>query len=511
MRKQKYQRIYTLDLETDPFQHGRIPQPFVAGLYDGETFRYFWGDDCIAQARKHIETLEPGIIYAHNGGRFDFFYTLDWMTGPMFIVANRIISAEALGKHELRDSFAIMPFPLKSYQKDEINYEWMERKNRNHHRDAIVSYLQGDCVYLWNLCAEFQKRFKDRLTIGATALSEFRKHHEFSTLTERQDRDVREEFYHGGRVECFEKGIITSPLRVYDVNSMYPSVMRNYSHPIGMPSVIGRKITDKTAFLEVTGENLGAFTSISKTPRDTYTVTIHEWKAGLDTGMFRPQRIIKTIDFEEWSTFDVFVDHFYDLRKKAKIENDAAGILFFKYILNSCYGKFGQNPEGYKDYKIDSSGKNFAPYWTPSYIMDNFTIWSQPSRETKRYNVAISASITGAARAVLMRAISQAKGLVYCDTDSLICESMSGEIDDSKLGAWKLEETGDTIAIAGKKMYALFRDGECVKMASKGVKLTPEQIRLVASGEEIIYKRDAPTYRLGKGDYEFLTRKVAMT
>ena len=48
MAKRKINRkLAVIDLETDPFQHGRLPKPFLSGFDNGESVVEFWGDDCI--------------------------------------------------------------------------------------------------------------------------------------------------------------------------------------------------------------------------------------------------------------------------------------------------------------------------------------------------------------------------------------------------------------------------------------------------------------------------------
>src|SRR5271170_3307359 len=97
--------IAVLDLETDPFEYGVLIQPFVAGFYDGSTFSSFWSDNCVDQLVSYLQDKEPMCIYAHNGGRFDFFYFLRHLHHDVRIVNSRIIQAK-MGEHELRDSFA---------------------------------------------------------------------------------------------------------------------------------------------------------------------------------------------------------------------------------------------------------------------------------------------------------------------------------------------------------------------------------------------------------------------
>ena len=75
-KKEKPQtRIAVIDFETDPFLYDRVPEPFSAGFYDGETYIDFWGDDCADQLICYLESRKDNlIIYAHNGGKFDFYY-----------------------------------------------------------------------------------------------------------------------------------------------------------------------------------------------------------------------------------------------------------------------------------------------------------------------------------------------------------------------------------------------------------------------------------------------------
>src|SRR5574337_1791244 len=87
-------KIVVLDLETDPFEYGQMIQPFVAGFYDGSRYISIWSDDCV---KRLVEILlrepEPLTIYAHNGGRFDFFYFLQYLEKDLRIVNGRIIQA----------------------------------------------------------------------------------------------------------------------------------------------------------------------------------------------------------------------------------------------------------------------------------------------------------------------------------------------------------------------------------------------------------------------------------
>ena len=509
--------IYTADLETDPFEHGLLVEAFVCGFYDGNTFVYFWGKNWLDKFIEHLKSIPPGIIYIHNGGKFDFFHMLKLFLGKMMLINSRIVRAESPTGHEFRDSLAILPFSLSKYKKDDIDYNKLKKGVRQKHKAEIISYLKGDCVYLWELCSEFFKEFGDNITIGGTAMRELQKLHKFTTLRESEDAVVRDKYYYGGRVQCFRKGIVNAPLRIYDVNSMYPFSMKNYKHPIGKQIASTSKTNKNTCFISVLGKNYGAFPVREKTggirfdvESGVFHVTRHEWDVAIRHGLFEPQKIISCVNFEDRSTFAEFVDKFYNLRNQAKIDGDDIRTLFYKFVLNSAYGKFAQNPKNYRDYQITGDGAT-VENWRPDYVSDkSHIIWSTPSKVFTRYNVATACSITGAARSILLEALAHAKNAVYCDTDSIICEEITGvKLDDKELGAWKFEGSGDKIAIAGKKLYAVFDGEKCIKKANKGVRITAAEIVRAAQGETIETHRLAPSYKLD-GNHQFISRKVRM-
>lgn len=510
--------IVTMDFETDPFKHGRKVEPFSCGIYNGTDFYSSWGRDCTDKALKHLTTLPPSIIYLHNGGRFDIFFFIQHLSGTLKIINNRIVSAH-LGEHEIRDSFALLPFGLSKYKKDEIDIDKLQRHCREKYKTEILSYLRGDCIYLHELVTSFHTEFGDYLTIGSASIAELQKFHPFIKGDRFNDERFRDKFFFGGRVQCFKSGIIKQPFKIFDVNSMYPHVMRNFKHPDGVDYFIDNKVSRKTAFVIAEGRNFGAFPIRTKkgldftTESGTYAITVHEWNAAMDTRTFRPSRILRTYNFNRWISFDGFVDHFFNGRKIAKEKGDKILELFYKFVLNSAYGKFAQNPNSFKDFTITQGGQALAAPWSPTYVYEDgrYVIWQKPVTRHSYFNVAIGASITGAARSVLLRAIHAAKDPLYCDTDSIIARDLKGvNFSETQLGGWKNEGHGTSIAIAGKKLYACFDGSKCIKSATKGARISAAEIKRVARGEMVVYKKDAPTFKLD-GRVEFIRREIRRT
>ena len=486
--------ILTMDFETDPFLHGRVVKPFAVGLYDGQNFDSFWGSNCASKIVEHLKRLPESIIYMHNGGRFDLYFLFDYLEREMLIINGRIVQCK-IGKHEIRDSYSIFPMQLAKYKKDDIDITHLESHCRESYKDEILSYLRGDCVYLHEIVTGFLAEFGDHLTIGSAAMHQLEAFHPFHHGGSGLDDQFRKRFFFGGRVQCFKSGIIDAPFKIYDVNSMYPHVMESFVHPCATAFEVGTTVTKDTQFIVAQGKQLGpygAFPSRDKKGSIDFTVehgefacTIHEWKAALDCGYFKPTRILRAYNCKEVMCFREFVEHFFNKKLNAKLIGDLLRVLFYKLILNSAYGKFAQNAAKFRDWCITHGERLPAP-WSEHFIHQNGShiVWEKPCSRKSYYNVCIAASITGAARSVLMRAIRKATDPIYCDTDSITCKALPGvEIDDSKLGAWALETEGTRLAIAGKKIYACFdANGKCVKKATKGAKLTPEEIVKVAGG-----------------------------
>lgn len=525
-KKLPLRKLAVIDYETDPFLYGRIPKPFVSGFYDGDIYIQFWGDDCVKQLIDYLgDRKDRLIIYAHNGGKFDFFFMLEYLENPLKIINGRIAKCN-LGIHELRDSYSIMPIPLSAYKKDEIDYTVFEVDKREKHKQSISDYLKTDCVYLFELVEKFRNRFGDKLTIGATAIAELQKMHPFDSQNESHDKFFRP-YYFGGRVECIESGVINSALNIYDVNSMYPDVMKRFKHPTGSKWLRLKDCSfDKKGnivghdypfyFAAIHCKQNGAFATRIKNvgldfnvPEGEFNVTSHELKAALDTGRVSDIKIIRVLVPGETISFGDYVDYFMAEKISAKKSGDKVTELFAKLLLNSAYGKFGSNPEHYKDFLISSAdGGVCEKTWKIHLIHESgFKVWEKPAKMRRYFDVATAASITGAARAVLMRALSAAVRPVYCDTDAIICESLPVELSETKLGAWKLEASGNSIAIAGKKLYAM-RDGKKkVKLASKGAVLTDSQIYAIAKGDSVHWQKDSPAFSLSNG-IRFIDRKI---
>ncbi|AUR87130.1 DNA polymerase type B [Vibrio phage 1.095.O._10N.286.46.E10] len=528
-KRNDLESIGAADCETDPFKYGRVPKPFLWGLYINEQYYEF---------EKTIDFVnfvrdEEWTIYAHNGGRFDWHFVL-WeceIKPDIKIIAGRIAEFK-IGKCTFRDSYNILPIPLAAYQKDEISYDLFEKEERYKPENwkAIRDYLKSDCVYLHELVTRFVTDYGFNITLASTALKVF--NNMAGLKTPRTNINYFENlnrFYFGGRVQAFKTGVFEKDFYYVDINSAYPYAMK-YPHAYGNKRAKSRHLPDERdpkIFVRLNCRSNGHFPIRTEKGALSFPdngnvyefhITGHEYYMAEDLELLHEVEILEVLTFEDEICFGDYVDHFYVMKEEATINKDTAKRLFAKLFMNSLYGKYATNPTKYKQYSVQNinTAEEFE-YNNPDYecsteFGDNLLYERDLyDDELKFLNVATAASITGYVRAFMMQALCSVKNPYYCDTDSIICEGLGDlEIDATKLGAWDIEAKATFCAIAGKKLYTMLCEDGSTKTASKGARLTHEQLIEVASGGEVLYKSEAPTFSVSRG-VRFIERKIRKT
>ena len=530
-------RIAVVDAETDPFKRARIPAPFIWGFYDGTQYRTFRDTEKLVDFLKG----EDCICFAHNGGRFDWHFILPYLEPYEEIgLINGRIARFDLGECECRDSYNLLPIPLSAYKKDDMDYRIMEAGERDKpaNREKIEAYLRSDCVYLWDLISQFVDRYGLQITQASASMKQWKK------ISGREPPNTSREFYetfapyyYGGRVECFESGVIDTDFSVYDINSAYPYAMLQ-KHPFSDNYSERAGYAKNADFFEVACISSGAFPYREDGTRGglsfpcddrvrRFTISRWEYDSAIETKTIRRVKVIKSITFCEHQDFGDYVNHFYAERAKCKASGDLAGSLFAKLFMNSLYGKFAANPDHYRDYMIVPMEVICALGTPGSTVADwrfsgEFGPWGLAEKDidphrSRYYNVATGASITGYVRAMLWRALCGAVRPLYCDTDSIAAGSLDVPLGDD-LGAWKHEGDFDRAGIAGKKLY-VFRGvpgsgeggkGRLIKMAAKGARLTEGELWRVARGGIVAYESETPTFSTKRAP-GFVSRDIRKT
>lgn len=547
--------IYAADSETDPFKRGRVPKPFIWGAVNTETigtcdldYEEFSDTADFIDYMKDIEC----ICYIHNGGKFDYHFLTQFIADwePLTIINGRLAKFR-IGQCEFRDSINIIPAPLAAFQKDEIDYTIFEEDKRCDPKNwqKISSYLQSDCIYLGLMVRQFIQDYGLHLTQATAAMKNWEKIANVKKpKTSQSYYDEMQDFYYGGRVQCFQRGIIEKPFKVIDIKSAYPFAMV-HEHPwgqaFGFSDTIEGWSDDRIsrAFIELHADSHGAFPCRIKDaglqfPADgiarKFSISGWEYLAARDTGTLKNASIESVRYYYDTINFREYVEHFFAIKAEAgamlevlsREHEDwgkyAAQYLFAKIFLNSLYGKFASNPENYAEFMTipaeKMAGANALDGWDFCKLLSQDTaVVTRPLPEEKHryYDVAVSASITGFVRAYLWRAIQQCEGVMYCDTDSIACEDTGSLKLGKDLGAWDLEAVCDMAAIAGKKLYAFRRASgsynpakeKQYKTASKGVRLDAPEIIEIAAGRAQVYIPEVPTFSIRR-DPVFTPRTI---
>jgi len=305
--------------------------------------------------------------------------------------------------------------------------------------------------------------------------------------------------YRGGRTECFYIGKVEGKAYNLDVNSMYPYVMMREQYPTQLAGynenvelsylkylmrhylVLARvKVKVEEPAIGIKKKRLifplGDFEAVLTSPE-------LEWV--LDHGEI--SEIKELAWYESAPIFEKYVNYMYTKRQEAKQKSNKSDMIFYKYLLNTLYGKFGQRNQNWQEIGEEANdGKEYVEdfydlekeAWRMIYHFGG-KIWEREGfAEGYDSFVAIPAFVTAYARMYLWQLIKEAgygENVYYCDTDSLFVnqagyDRLSIFMDDTKLGFLKLEAKG-ALKINNVKDY-VFKN----KRKIKGVKTAAKEL-----------------------------------
>lgn len=553
--------VLACDCETDPFLHGRVPRPFLWGLYGEKGYECFDSTEAFVAAVIHRNI----ILYAHNGGKFDFMFLLSYLGETKAQIINGRIVSMMLGACELRDSFAIIPEPLKNFGfKKEIEHWKLEKKLRHKYMDEIHSYLYQDCKGLYDGVVQYRLVAGTQKTIASNALA-FAKRLGIDPgkTNHRFDAKMRR-FFFGGRCECFQFGTHWN-IQLLDIHSAYPFAMlqkhatgANFVPLNSLRGLSEAEIQRSFIILECTSH--GAFPIRGKKGEllfpheyNEFYVTGWEYLTAKKFDLIENETIISVLSTTDTIDFAPYVNHWYELKNSVSKKTDPVHYTIYKIMMNSLYGKLAQNPSRYFDYKILPKGQKIDSEhgWQ---LKDTFgdheihrreSLWKYKHElgvqwESKGIynNVATGASITGFTRAHLlhtMHTIGQSH-IIYCDTDGIVCDAsadLSGVKFSPAIGDWEHEDTAPLGHFAGKKLYAIKLSDGKYKLANKGSKLNQitvtkiiegeefsvletddatafEKLKSIVNGETVTWNNPAPSFSID-GSAAFIHRQIRAT
>jgi DNA polymerase type B, organellar and viral len=381
-------------------------------------------------------------------------------------------------------------------------------------KNEVIKYCEIDCISLYKIMIKFSclifDLFKINIhnhsTLSSLAYAIFRTHFlkkdEIPQLSGQIEKDIRQS-YTGGAVDMYipriKKG---TKIFCYDVNSLYPFVMKNLDMPVGKPiQFFGdiRKV-DPNAFgffyCKIIAPDklehpiLQTHVNVNKGIRTM--APLGKWEdmifsAEMDNAMKYGYKfeILWGYTFESANIFEEYVNFLFKLRQQYPPTDPLNFIA--KILLNSLYGRFGMDDNFaninviHKDYYPDFENKyldniidkiELGEYWLVFY---NTIDDSTEDIGTHNVSISIAAAITAWARVHMTIFKNNPKiNLYYTDTDSAYTDS---DIDQSlicnkTLGKLKFESKSVEAIFLGPKMYCLNIIDQGLKYKIKGLKST---------------------------------------
>lgn len=352
-------------------------------------------------------------------------------------------------------------------------------------RDAEIVYRAMNFLQDWvnQLGGELRE------TIAATSHDLYRRvfmPHPWCTIGPNTNETARAAFY-GGRVEPYRMQV-SQGVSMYDVNSLYPSVMAeerfpdpgclDMDTPSSLPSdldqregVIAVNVTVPECYCPPLPVHVDSGLFFPTGSWDG-VYTLNELRHALSCGVSvnRVDWIISTR-----RTFNPFADFVHSLweRRQALAEAGSPGEQVVKMLLNSHIGRYGV--------------RSTPPLTTLEIVRDRFDpvqdqglIWDQIGRydyierpigdghRPTYSNVFFAAQVSAGARVKLHREmLAQGGNLVYVDTDAIMTR---GQMPVGKgLGEWKCLLEGGEVDIISPKEYTVMMDHYLRLYKAKGV------------------------------------------
>jgi len=494
--------FFVFDTETTALEP--IPENFVFGVIYGYNFTKVI--HCVEDFKNEFnkKKYEKKFIFAHNA-EFDLltiFGNLYLNVDNSTIFNGRFISAK-YKEVTFADSMNIYDVSVKKIgvavglEKLENTKVSSEGLNKNNITDEDITYCIRDCEIVYTaLLKIFEYTGCIKITLASLSLYNFRNKHLINHIVFSELVDEFFESYYGGRTEAFKIGETTS--KVFDINSLYPSVMNNMYFPDVRTLKKETKVDIK--YFNYVLKNFEGCAKITISHAGTYFGYLpyksEEGKLLFPCGTFTgcwnfneirfaiENKVIQVLSCEYVvysvrvkSPFTEFVQEHYNRRINATDELDK---WIEKYILNKLYGKFAQRIKHTTTYydnipyelieELEKTEKFYQLKTFSETRPDCFIVTENEKFVNSFFSIpTYSSYITSQARIVLLKSLlqNQNNNVVYCDTDSIFLEgTFEGKVS-KELGDFK-EEEKTVIQINGLKNY-VYKDSLGIHETIKGI------------------------------------------
>ena len=469
MNPPKKKSIYCADFEASGSrnlaQDGRV-HVYLWALVNIDTKQTWYGCD-IQSFLLRVRVLDVRICYFHNlkfDGNFILSYCLEHEIPTTQIVDGKSKAWYELkvGDCKFRDSLKKFPFSLSTLatqvgiepKKDKPNFDRYFPKNYVPSPKEI-EYCIHDAMILARVMEKEIDAGRYRLTASSESYNRAKKlTSRFKTLFPSLNVDVdafARKSYKGGY--CYlnpeRQGIDIPDIYVYDVNSLYPYVMRDCPLPIGEPFSDDPR-TDQFYIVRYEAEfelNEGYLPTIQMkgsyryvgreteylTESDDITelyMTKQDYELAHEHYDFYNEQILEYQTYNvKTGVFSQIIDDNNAKKEKATEEGDGFTRLISKLDSNMLYGSFGLNPWRWSA--------------TPYIDTDGCLAFTSECEEIEhtRYIPYASAVTSWARHITITSAQKNYDAYIYADTDSLhLTRPAEGlNIDKKHLGFWKHE------------------------------------------------------------------------
>lgn len=499
-KKVSKKNIISFDIET----YGMENKFLLGGIYDDEGYKSFINKGDMIDYftnRDNRELFKNSFIAATNLD-FDFqalFYGWKYYQRFKQIYSNSKIifaiynSPDHMGKLWLIDTLNFTPLSVEKMGKA-LNIHKLEYKNIGNipknpvEWNELMEYNKRDCLITKKYSELIQDEMitskgKMRVTAASSSMDLFRRaylkapiYKEQLFIQKKSVNDLLFKAYYGGRTEIFKRGFVKN-IKVYDFNSLYPSVMLNdYPKPDSAKFVTypHKDILEYEGVSCVELDIPYSFIPILPYRREKLLFPYGHIKKSCYTNIEIRKAIeygakVKTIYWTIFykKTFPYFKDYVTDSYKKRleyqKENNPLQQIQ--KLYMNTLYGKFAQRhkqefkyidletsedrEQDWKDIRDDTYTKHLDISMT-GYI-------SKDVRHDADFQIPIFSIYTTAYGRLKLWDIMNKYDGYYVDTDSLFTRK---ELPTSEaLGDLKLErEIKKGILIKPKSYYIMDKD-----------------------------------------------------
>lgn len=364
-------------------------------------------------------------------------------------------------------------------------------------KEEAIKYCELDCFVLYKVILTFSKKIFELFRIDlfnyptlpslafAIFRSKFLKLNKIPLIHGEMFEFIKES-YTGGSVDVYKPTSDGKKVYRYDVNSLYPYVMKKYPMPTGIPIYFEGNILSLNTSNEdrpfgifevdiISPDNIKTPILQTRIKTDNGFRTIAPW--GNWSGKYFSDELYNAQKFgykfkvkrgylfEKSDIFSEYVDFLYELKKNS--EKGSANYIISKLLLNSLYGRLGMNPVVEQHLILENSkAKEIYSKVDITNVLDlkngkelisfyNSNLDSDTDYNIKNISVAVSAIVTASARIHMTRFKTDNNlTIYYTDTDSIdIDKELDKKYVGNELGQMKLEHIFDDVVFLSPKVY----------------------------------------------------------